>query len=179
MLLDKCMFQCIPYVTCILTLLPLRNLSLICICHCYTCRSQWPSGLRRGSAAARLLVLRVRIPPGAWMFVSHKCCVLSGRGLCIGLITRPEEIYRVWCVQWVWLRSPVWSWGAGGHDPASGRSATGGKNYMYVLSPSGPASWSSGQGLWLLIMRSQVRFPVLPRKFFVAGKKFPWWPWSG
>ena len=101
MLLDKCMFQCIPYVTCILTLLPLRNLSLICICHCYTCRSQWPSGLRRGSAAARLLVLRVRIPPGAWMFVSHKCCVLSGRGLCIGLITRPEEIYRVWCVQWV------------------------------------------------------------------------------
>jgi len=32
------------------------------------------------------------------------CCVfylLSGRGLCVGLITRPEESYRVWCV-WVW-----------------------------------------------------------------------------
>jgi len=27
--------------------------------------------------------------------------VLSGRGLCVGLITRPEESYRVWCV-WVW-----------------------------------------------------------------------------
>jgi hypothetical protein len=25
-------------------------------------------------------------------------CVLSGRGLCVGLITRPEESYRVWCV---------------------------------------------------------------------------------
>jgi hypothetical protein len=25
-------------------------------------------------------------------------CVLSGRGLCIGLITRPEESYRVWFV---------------------------------------------------------------------------------
>jgi hypothetical protein len=25
-------------------------------------------------------------------------CVLSGRGLCDGLITRPEESYRLWCV---------------------------------------------------------------------------------
>ena len=33
------------------------------------CRSQWPRSLRRGSAAARLLGLWVRIPPGAWMFV--------------------------------------------------------------------------------------------------------------
>ena len=28
-----------------------------------------PSGLRRGSVADRLLGLRVRIPPGAWIFV--------------------------------------------------------------------------------------------------------------
>jgi len=61
-------------------------------------------GLRRGSAVARLLGLRIRIPPGAWMSVSLQCCVLSGRGLWIGLITRPEEPYRVWCV-WVWPRS--------------------------------------------------------------------------
>jgi hypothetical protein len=27
------------------------------------------------------------------MFV---CCVLSGRGLCDGLITRPEEFYQLW-----------------------------------------------------------------------------------
>jgi hypothetical protein len=32
------------------------------------------------------------------MFFSCECCVLSGRGLCVGLITRPEESYRVWCV---------------------------------------------------------------------------------
>jgi hypothetical protein len=32
------------------------------------------------------------------MFVSCECCVLSGRGLCVGLITRPEVSYRVWCV---------------------------------------------------------------------------------
>jgi hypothetical protein len=24
--------------------------------------------------------------------------VLSGRGLCVGLIIRPEEYYRIWCV---------------------------------------------------------------------------------
>ena len=30
---------------------------------------QWPSGLRRGSAADSLLGLQVRIPPGAWIFV--------------------------------------------------------------------------------------------------------------
>ena len=33
-----------------------------------------------------------------------------------------------------------------------------------------PASWSSGQSLWLLIMRSRVRFPVLPWEFSLKGK---------
>jgi hypothetical protein len=61
-------------------------------------RSQWPCGLRRGSAAARLLGLWVRIPPGAWMSVCCECCVLSGRGLCVGLVPGIEESYRVWCV---------------------------------------------------------------------------------
>jgi len=58
-------------------------------------RFQWPLDLRSGSAAARLLALWVRIPLGAWMFVCCDCCVLSGRGFCVGLITRPEESYRV------------------------------------------------------------------------------------
>jgi hypothetical protein len=26
------------------------------------------------------------------------CCVLSGRGLCDELITRPEDSYRLWCL---------------------------------------------------------------------------------
>jgi len=67
------------------------------------CRSQWPRGLWGGSAAARLLRLRVRILPEAWMLVCCECCVLS-RGLCVGSITRPEESYRVWCV-WAWSRN--------------------------------------------------------------------------
>src|SRR5215475_16194007 len=49
-------------------------------------------------AAAHLLRSWVRIPLGAWIFVCCKCRVLSGRGLCDELITRPEESYRLWCV---------------------------------------------------------------------------------
>ena len=43
------------------------------------CRSQRSRGLRRRSAAARLLRLWVRIPQGVWMSVCCKCCVLPGR----------------------------------------------------------------------------------------------------
>jgi len=63
--------------------------------HVIRCRSQWPHSLRRRSTAARLLGFWVRIPPGAWMFVFCECFVLSGRGLCDELITRPEESYRL------------------------------------------------------------------------------------
>jgi len=56
------------------------------------------SGVELRSAAARLLRSWVRIQPGAWMFVSCECCVLSGRGLFAGMITRPEESYRLWRV---------------------------------------------------------------------------------
>ena len=84
------------------------------------CRSQWPRGLRRRSAASRLLRSWVRIPPGAWMFVCCECCVLSGRGLCDELITRPEESYRLWCVVVCDLETSRMKrrW------PALGRSAT-------------------------------------------------------
>jgi hypothetical protein len=60
--------------------------------HIFLRRSQWPQVLRRRSAAARLLGSRVRILLGAWMSVVLSCV---GRGLCDGLITRPEESYRV------------------------------------------------------------------------------------
>jgi hypothetical protein len=43
-------------------------------------------------------------------------CVLLGRGLCVGLITGPEESYRLWCVvvcdlETSWMRRP---WPNGG-----------------------------------------------------------------
>ena len=80
------------------------------------CRSQWPGGLRRRSATSRLMRLWVRIPLRAWMSVCCECYVLSGRGLCDELITRPEESYRLCCVvvcdlETSWLRRP---WPTGG-----------------------------------------------------------------
>ena len=62
-------------------------------------RSRCPRGIRRGSAAARLLESRFRTLPWAWMSVSCKYCVLSGRSFCYGPITRPEESYRVACLR--------------------------------------------------------------------------------
>ena len=51
-----------------------------------------PRGLRRERASDRLLGLRVRIPPGEWISVFFcECCLLSGRGHCVGLITLPED----------------------------------------------------------------------------------------
>ena len=61
-------------------------------------RCRWPSGgLRQGSMAASLLGFRVRIPPRQECLL-WALCVLSGRGLCDGPITRPEQSYRLWRV---------------------------------------------------------------------------------
>jgi hypothetical protein len=56
------------------------------------------AALCKAWVCGRSLGLLVRIPPG------HGCLslvsvVLSGRGLCDGLITRPEESYRLWCLE--------------------------------------------------------------------------------
>jgi len=45
--------------------------------------------------AYRFLTSRDRIPTKAWMSFFCGCCVLSGRGICDGSITRPEETYFV------------------------------------------------------------------------------------
>ena len=37
--------------------------------------------------------------PAGGMDVSCECCVLTGRGLCDGPITDPEESYRVVCAR--------------------------------------------------------------------------------
>jgi hypothetical protein len=88
-------------------------------CFVIISRSQLPRSLRRGSAAARLQWMWFRIPPWAWSFVYCECCVLSGRGLCDGLITCLQELYWVCCVQFVWSPSTV----RGGHDRGSDQSA--------------------------------------------------------
>jgi hypothetical protein len=57
-------------------------------------RYQWPPGLRRGNAAARLLGLGVGIPPGAEMsLVSIVCCQVEVSATGRSLIQM--ESYRV------------------------------------------------------------------------------------
>jgi len=63
---------------------------------CHLSRSQWPCGLRRSFAAARLPKLWVRIPLRARIFVAHAVCFVDS-GLCDKMITHSEGIYRV-CV---------------------------------------------------------------------------------
>jgi hypothetical protein len=67
-------------------------------------RSQSPRGLRHKSAAARLLRLWVRIPPGACISVSCECCVF-GRYLSDELIACPAEFYPTVVCSCVWCRN--------------------------------------------------------------------------
>jgi hypothetical protein len=75
-------------------------------------------GVRHVSSAARLLGLRVRIPPAAWMSL-----VLSGRGLCSRPIIRPETHTEYVCVSYCVMRCsnnplhlPQWVGSSGLHE---------------------------------------------------------------
>jgi hypothetical protein len=88
-------------------------------------RLQWPFGLRRRSAAARLLGLRFRILPWAWISVS---CVLSSRGLRRADHTSRGVLPSVVCLECdreATMRRRPW--------PARGCRATGKR--MYVSRP--------------------------------------------
>jgi hypothetical protein len=79
--------------------------------------------------------------------VSVVYCI--GRGLCVGLITRPEEFYREWCVQWVWSPSPIRK----NHDTESGRRTTGQNEIGYLyLTASYKLQQSSCQTHWKLLL---------------------------
>ena len=76
------------------------------LCYC------WPTNRRPFPVAEQsiawvygrppaLLGMQFQIPPRSCMSVWFDCFVLSGRGLFFGLITRPEDSYRLLCV-WVW-----------------------------------------------------------------------------
>ena len=72
--------------------LPLRGINTVF----YLSRPQWPRGLSGGSAGARLLELRVRIPSGGYECLSVVSVVCStDRGPCDEPIPRPGVSYRV------------------------------------------------------------------------------------
>jgi hypothetical protein len=61
----------------------------------------WPVPVTMQSKAlvfGRLPAEFVGLDRTGGMDVCCECCVLSGRGLCDGLITHPEESYRLWHV---------------------------------------------------------------------------------
>jgi len=62
------------------------------------------------------------------MFVCCEFCVLSGRGLCDGLIARPEESYRLWLFVCV-IKKPR---PRGDYSPARGLQNT---NPQWVEAP--------------------------------------------
>ena len=64
----------------------------------YKGRFRCQRGLSCGSAAARMLKLRFRIPVCAWTSGSCECCVLSGRNICVGVVTSSREVLASVCV---------------------------------------------------------------------------------
>ena len=81
--------------------MPLEILLVILYIGNVTRRSQWPRGLRRGSASAHLVGLWVRIPPGAWMSVVTVvfCQVeVSATGLSLVHISPTERVCVCVCV---------------------------------------------------------------------------------
>ena len=81
-----------------------------------------------------------------WIFVTCECCVFSGRGLCDGLITRPEEFYRVWRV---W----VWSWSLDNEEALDhwGAVASWQKNLFCTCSVMGSVLYDASWKGWDLI----------------------------
>jgi hypothetical protein len=80
----------------------------------YICRSEWPQILRRRSAAARLLRLWVRIPPGTWMsVVSVVCCQVEVSAMSWSLVQRsPTDCGTSLCdLETSWMKR---SWPTGG-----------------------------------------------------------------
>jgi len=94
------------------------------------------------------------------MFVCCDCCVLSGRGLCNELITRPEESYRLRCVvvcdlETSRMRRP---W------PAFGRSATKKKYIGEAVFCNGlMCMWTNFAVMW---MHSKFLFEKGKSDFF-------------
>ena len=107
-------------------------------------RSQWPRGLRRRSAAARLLRLWVRIPPGAWMsVVDVVCCQVDVCATQWSRVQRsPTDCDASLCVSY---KPQEW----GGHGPRRAAAPQGvGECYGRGISRSplmhGTWWWSNG-----------------------------------
>jgi hypothetical protein len=62
---------------------------------------QWPRGLTRWSALRACWDCGFESSRGHRYLSVVSVCSLSGGGVCVALVTRRKESYRMWCV-WVW-----------------------------------------------------------------------------
>jgi hypothetical protein len=89
----------------------------------------------RGSASARLLRFRVRIPPGAWVVLCCECCALSSRGICVGLISRTGGPCGGGCVVVGDGESQIGGSPGPGGGGGGGLSHRGKKKFFYMFRP--------------------------------------------
>jgi hypothetical protein len=66
------------------------------------------------------------------MYVPNECCVFSGRGLCGGSITRPEESYRVCVSECDAKHSHRSPWTTGAVEPRNFFFSVGGHVFEHV-----------------------------------------------
>ena len=103
-----------------------RNGIPILLCSKCVCRIKWSRGLRRGSAAARLLGLRVQISPGAWKSVVRVvCCQVEVSAKSWSLVLRSPTVCVCVCVcvyVWSWsldYEESLIHWGVSRHENIS------------------------------------------------------------
>ena len=51
-----------------------------------------PSRSKSWVCGLHFLGMQIRFSPGTWMSLSCECCVLSGRGTCVGLVTPLDSV---------------------------------------------------------------------------------------
>ena len=98
-------------------------------------------------------------PAGARLFVSCDFCVLSCRGVCVGLITRTEESCQVWCAEWVWSWSPLWE----GSDPPDRQNKENKKRLLLLLLLQTAIELSLGGSSLYTSTNKQVRINIHKR----------------
>jgi len=99
------------------------------------------------------------------MFVCCEFCVLSRRGLCDELTTRPEEAYRLWCVISCYLETSttrrVWPTGGCRARHKQTRSCSGSSCYKPAPYCRGLIS-VPGQFMWDLLWTKWLWYMLLP-----------------
>jgi hypothetical protein len=132
-----------------------------------------PDRLARSKSLYRLRYPGRPNPAGTWKSVSCECCVLSGRGVCDGPITRPEEAYWVWCVELNVILKPQ-QWRGLGPLGLSSHKKTSNKQQHVALSRKGDTprcsdTKMSTQNIWHCFLDS-----FIPKKHCLLGGVATW-----